>query len=49
MVAIDQLFDMFSKVTANMHQPLDPPQKQPLTKYDLLPHQVHPTGDKPIP
>ena len=49
MVAIDQLSDMFSKVAANLHQPLDPPQKEPITKYAPLPNQVRPTSTKPIP
>ena len=38
MVAIDQLSDNFSKVADNLHQPLDPPQKQPITKYAQIPH-----------
>ena len=49
MVAIDQLWGIFSKVAYNLHQPLDPPQKQPVTKYAPLPHQVRPTRSKPIP
>ena len=49
MVAIDQLSDIFSKVSSNLHQLLNPPQKQPITKYTPLPHQVHPTPTKPIP
>ena len=32
-----------------MHQPLEPPQKQPITKHTPLPHQVRPPRTKPIP
>ena len=49
MVAIYQLSNMFSKVAANMQQPLDPPQKQHVTKCAPLPHQVLSTRAKPIP
>ena len=36
-------------VAANMNQPLDPPQKQHITKYAPLPHQVCTTHTKSIP
>ena len=49
MLAIDQISDIFPKVAANMHQPLEPPQKQPITKHTPLPHQVRPPRNKPIP
>ena len=49
MVTIEQLSGIFPKVAANMSQPLDPPQKQPVTKYTPLPHQVRPAQAKPIP
>ena len=49
MVAIDQLSDIFPKVAANLHQPFEPPQKQPITKCAPLPHQVHPARTKHIP
>ena len=49
MVATDQFSDIFPKVAANLHQQLDPPQKQPITKYAPLPHQVRPMRTKPIP
>ena len=49
MVVIDQLSGIFSKVAANLNQPLEPPQTQPVTKYSPLPHQVRPTRAKPIP
>ena len=32
MVAIDQLSDISPKIAAYLHQPLDPPQKHPITK-----------------
>ena len=32
MVAIEQISGIFSKVSANLNQPLEPPQKQPVTK-----------------
>ena len=49
MVAIEKLSGIFPKVAANMHQSLDPPQKQPVTKSDPIPHKVRPTRAKPIP
>ena len=48
MVAIDQLSGIFSKVAANPHQPLEPQQKQPVTKYAPIPRQVRPTRAKTI-
>ena len=39
MVVIEKLSDVFSKVASNMHQPLDPPQKQTLTKSAPYPSQ----------
>ena len=32
-----------------MHQRLDPPQQQPVTKSTIIPHKVRPTLTKPIP
>ena len=49
MVAIEQLSDMFSKVVDNLHQRVDPPQNQPVTKPAIIPHKVRPNMTKPIP
>ena len=48
MVAIEQISDISPQVAANLHQPLDPPKQQPITKYAPLPHQVRLTRTKPI-
>ena len=49
MVEIEKISGIFSKVAANLNQPLDPPKKQPVTKYAPLLHQFRPTQAKPIP
>ena len=49
MVAIEQLSDIFSKVAANLHQKVDPPQQQPVTRSTIIPQKVRPTLTKPIP
>ena len=49
MVAIEKLSGIISKVEGNLNQPLDPPQKQPVTKSALIPQKVCPTRAKPIP
>ena len=49
MVVIEKISGIFSNVAANIHQPLDPPQKQPVTKSALIPHKVRQTRSKPIP
>ena len=49
MVVIEQLSDIFSKVADNLHQKVDPPQQQPVTKSAIIPHKVRPNFTKPIP
>ena len=49
MVAIEQLWGIFPKVAANLHQTLDPTQQHPLTKSSRIPHKVRPTRAKHIP
>ena len=49
MVAIEQISGIFSKVAANLHQPSDPPQQQPMNKPSIIPKKVCPTLTKPIP
>ena len=49
MVEIDQLSGIFFNVEPNLHQLVDPPKIQPVTKYAPLLHQVHPTWAKHIP
>ena len=49
MVEIEKISGIFSKVAANLNQPLDPPKKQTVTKYAPLLHQFRPTQAKPIP
>ena len=49
MAVIDQLSDIFSKFVDNLHQRVDLPQKQPVTKSAIIPHKVRPDMNKPIP
>ena len=49
MVAIEKLSDIFSKIADNLHQRVDLPQQQPLTKSSIITHKVRPTMTKPIP
>ena len=44
-----KLSDTFSKVAANLHQRVDPPQQNPATKSASITHKVRPTLTKPIP
>ena len=49
MVAIEKISDIFSKVAENLHQIVDPPQQQTVTKSSIKLHKVRPTLTKPIP
>ena len=49
MVAIEKISDIFSKVTDNLYQIVDPPQQQPVKKSAIIPHKVSPNMTKPIP
>ena len=49
MVAIEQRYVIFSKVTSNLHQKLYSPQQYPVTKSATVPHKVGPMRTKPIP
>ena len=49
MVEIAQLSGIFSKVAANLHQTLEPPQQHPVTKSATVSHNMCPIFAKPIP
>ena len=49
MVEIEKLSSIFSKVAANLQQPLDPPPKQSITKSAPMPHKLRPTRATPFP
>ena len=48
MVVIQKLSGIFSKVAFNLHQKLDHPQQQPVTKSAPIPHKVRPTRARHI-
>ena len=48
MVAIKQLSDIFSKVADKLHQRVDPPKQQTVTKSATIPHKVRSTMTKLI-